>query len=72
MNGNTDTNTNSNVAVMIHDKLNDKVVIIVANMTDLDEVFTAYNITEKVRIENPTMNIPHNDVKEMVFDLYLF
>jgi hypothetical protein len=73
MNGNTDTNGNTNdggVAVVITDKLNDKVIIILSAMTDRNELFTIFDITKQVRQENPTMNVPHLDVKEMVLDSY--
>jgi hypothetical protein len=71
MNGNTDTNGNTNgnvvaVAVAITDKLNDIVIIVLSNKTDASEIFTAWDITKQAREEYPTMNIPHDDVKDMV------
>lgn len=56
--------------VSVTDALNDKVIILICNMTDTSRVFTAFNITEQLRIENPLMSVPHNDVKEMVLDLF--
>lgn len=74
MHGNTNTNGNTNggvaVAVVITDKLNDKVVIVLADLTDRKEQFTIFDITKQVRTDNPQMNVPHEDVKEMVLDSY--
>lgn len=61
---------NTNVAVAVTDTLNNKVVILIASMTDMDEIFTAFDVTEKIRLVNPGMDVPHQDVKEMVLELY--
>jgi hypothetical protein len=66
-----DGNGSPNVAVVgITDKLNDKVIILIGSMTDRDAVFTAFDVTKQLRIENPTMNVLNVDVKEMVLSLY--
>ena len=68
--GNSNTNSNTAVAVAVTDKLHDKVVIIIANMTGSGEIFTAFDVTKLARSENPIMNVPHEDVKEMVRNLF--
>jgi len=75
MNGNTDTNSNSNtnsavVAVAITDKLNDRVIIVISGLTTRGEIFTAFDVTKEIREKFPTMNVPHNDVRDMVLDSY--
>ena len=70
-NGNTNGNTDGNVvAVAITDKLNDVVIIVLSNKIDASELFTAFDITKQVRTENPQMNVPHSDVKDMVLESY--
>ena len=69
-NSNTSNGDNTAVAVVITDKLNDKVIIVISNMTDNDEIFTAFDVTKRIRQENPTMNVPHNDVRDMVLDSF--
>jgi len=58
----------SNVTVAIVDTLQDKVSSLIAVLTGQNAVFTAYDITKQLRQENPTMDIPHLDVKEAVFE----
>ena len=67
MNDGSDANVGTpQVAVVVTDSLNDKVIALICKLTDVDTVFTAFDVTKQIRIENPTMNVPHADVKEMV------
>jgi len=65
-----DQNTKVSPVVVVTDCLNDKVIDIIAKMTGRDSVFTSFDVTKLIRIENPTMNVPHNDVRDMVFEAY--
>jgi len=56
------------VAVVVTDTLNDKVIALIVSKTAVDAVFTSFDITKQIRVENPTMNVPHMDVKDMVFE----
>jgi hypothetical protein len=58
------------VAVAVTDKLNDKVLALIVILTGQDGVFTAFDITKQLRTENPTLNVPHADVREMVLEEY--
>ena len=60
-----DTDT---VSVAIVDTLQDKVQALIVVLTGKNAVFTAYDVTKQLRQENPTMDIPHIDVKEAVFE----
>jgi hypothetical protein len=56
------------VAVVgVTDTLLDKVQDVIVILTGKDAVFTAFDVTIMVRNENPKMDVPHLDVKEMVF-----
>ncbi len=58
------------VAVVITDTLNDKIIALIVNLTGNDSVFTAFDITKQIRIENPAMNVPHVDVRDMILEEY--
>jgi len=57
-----------NIAVVITDTLTDKVVALIVTKTSDLAVFTSFDITKEIRTDNPTMNVPHEDVKEMILD----
>jgi len=61
---------NAQLGVVVTDALKGKVLDLIISLTEKNEVFTAFDLTEQIRVENPTMNIPHNDVRDMVFEEY--
>jgi hypothetical protein len=57
------------VAVVgVTDTLMDKVQAVLVILTGKNAVFTAFDITKQLRNGNAGMDIPHLDVKEMVFE----
>ena len=58
------------LTVTITDQLSDKIVIILEDMIGSNAIFTAFDVTKRIRVENPTMDVPHEDVKEMVQDCF--
>ena len=64
------TTPNSDITVVITDSLSDKIAEVIATLTGLNSVFTAYDITKQIRIENPTMNVPHTEVKNIIIEEY--
>jgi len=54
------------MTVVVTDTLLGKVQAILVTLTGKNAVFTAYDVTKQVRIENKGMDVPHLDVKEMV------
>jgi hypothetical protein len=56
----------TNLTVIVTDELQDKVVDVLAVLTGNDGVFTAYDVTKQLRLDNPTIEIMHDEVKEMV------
>ena len=56
----------SNLKVIVTDELQDKVIAVLAVLTGNDGVFTAYDVTKQLRLDNPTIEIMHDEVKEMV------
>lgn len=59
----------SNVVVAVGavtDTLNNKVIALIIDLTGNNSVFTAFDITKQVRSENIKMDVPHQDVKDMV------
>ena len=63
-----DTDKDTNVTVVVVDSLQDKVAALICVLTGQDALFTAYDITKQLRGENPTMNIPHQDVRDLVLE----
>lgn len=61
-----DSNQDTDVTVTVVDSLQDKVVALIAILTGQNAVFTAFDITKQLRIENPTMDIPHREVRDIV------
>ena len=46
------------------------VVESIGDFIDNDKMFTAYDVTKDLRKDNPHSNIPHNDVKAIVEEVY--
>ena len=61
------SNQDTDATVTVVDSLQDKVVDLIATLTGQNAVFTAFDITKRLRIENPTIDIPHWEVREIVF-----
>lgn len=59
------------VAVVVTDKLNDKVIALIVTLTGQNTVFTAFDITKQLRREHPGLSVPHPDVKGFVVANYL-
>lgn len=58
------------MTVTVTDPLTGKVIDLIVILTGQDGVFTAFDITKQLRQENPTMNIPHKDIRDMVLAEY--
>ena len=58
--------SNTAVAVKVTDTLKDKAIDLIVIMTGSESLFTAYDITQRLRSENKGMDIPHVEVRNMV------
>jgi len=65
-----DGNQVTKISVMDADTLNVEVVEIVLCFTQSESLFTAFDVTKRIRFKNPTMKVPHYGVKEMVLELF--
>jgi len=66
------SNSSNNGTVAVTDSLNDKVVALIVVLTGNNDLFSAYDLTARLRTDpaNKGMNIPHNDVRDMVLEEY--
>jgi antitoxin component of MazEF toxin-antitoxin module len=54
------------VAVKVTDTLKDKTIDLIIIMTGKESLFTAYDLTQRLRVENVGMNVPHVEIRDMV------
>lgn len=54
--------------VNVYDVVNDRAMAVLCDLTKQNKVFTAYDVTKQLRKENPTIDVIHSEVRDIILE----